>query len=224
MWPENAKKSASMSLRDALRAVDDDDRADAVRLFRDFLDVVFEAEHVRDLRDGDELRLFRDLGLDVLVAEVAVFLQINVLQSRALGLCDMLPRHEVAVVLGNRDDDFVSLADIREAIAVGNEVQRLCRVLREDNFFRALRVDELRRDLARVLVDFRRLDGKRIGAAMRVCITAAIVAAKRSDDLLGLLRRRAVVEVDDGLAVHLRMEEREVFEKFLWISHLRASL
>ena len=128
------------------------------------------------------------------------------------------------MVLGNRDDDFVSLADIREAVAVSDEVQRLGRVLREDDFFGTLGVDELRRDLARVLVDFRCFDGKRIGAAMRVRITAAIVAAERSDDLLGLLRRRAVVEIDDGLAVHLRMEEREVFEKFLWISHLRASL
>ena len=212
-----------LHVRDALRAVDDGDSADAVRLLDDFLDVVLEAQDVRDLRHGDDLRFLRDLRLDVFLREVAVLLKVDVLERRARRLGDELPRHEVAVVLRDGDDDLIASLDIAEAIAVGDEVQRLRRVLREDDLLRTGRIDELRRAHARILIDLRRLDRERIGAAVRIGVAAAVVAADGLDDLLRLLRRRAVIEISDLFPVHLHLEKREIFQKFLCISHSKVS-
>ena len=210
-------------MRDALRAVDHDDCTDAVGLFDDFLDIILEAEHVRDLRHCDDFRLFRDFRLDILVREVAVFLKIDVLEDSTRRFGNELPRHEVAVMLRNRDDDFIAGLDVVQAIAVSHEVQRFRRVLREDDFGRTCGIDEFRCTHACIFVNFRCLDGKSIGAAVRIGIAAAIVAADGLDDLFRLLRRRAIIEISNLLPVHLPLEEREVFQKFLCISHSKVS-
>ena len=215
--------NVNLHVRDALRAIDDSDSADAVRLLDDLLDVVLEAQDVRDLRHGDNLRLLRDFRLDVLLREVAVLLEVDVLERRARRLGDELPRHEVAVVLRDGDDDLVASLDIAEAIAVGDEVQRLRRILREDDLLRTSRIDELRRAHARVLVDLRCLDRERIGAAVRIGIAAAVVTADGLDDLLRFLRRRAVVEISDLFPIHLHLEKREISQEFLCISHSKVS-
>ena len=207
----------------ALRAVDDGDSADAVRLLDNLLDVVLEAQDVRDLRHSDNLRLLRDLRLDVFIREIAVFLQIDVLERRTRRLGNELPRHEVAVMLRDRDDNLIAGFDIVQAVAVGDEVQRLRRILGEDNLLGAGRIDELRRARTRILIDLRCLDRERVGATVRISVTAAVVAADGLDDLLRLLRRRAVVEISNLFPVHLHLEKREILQEFLCISHLKVS-
>ena len=60
--------------------------------------------------------------------------------ARALG--DVLPRHEVRVVLELGDDDEVAGAEVVEAPRVRDEVDALGRAAREDDLARRRRVDE----------------------------------------------------------------------------------
>ena len=168
-------------------------------------------------------KLLRDLRLDVFIQEIAVFLQIDVLERRARRLGNELPRHEVAVMLRDRDDNLIAGFDIVQAVAVGDEVQRLRRILGEDDLLGAGRIDELRRARTRILIDLRRLDRERVGATVRIGVAAAVVAADSFDDLLRLLRRRAVVEISNLFPVHLHLEKREILQEFLCISHLKVS-
>ena len=128
------------------------------------------------------------------------------------------------MVLGDGQDDLIACLDVRQAVAVSDEVQRLRRVLREDDLLRQARVDEGARRGARVLVDVRRLDGERVRAPMRVRVAAAIVAADRLNDLVRLLRRRTVVEVDERLVVHLVREQGKILANVFLSPHLRSSL
>ena len=211
-------------VRRALRAVDEDHGAVFVRDGGNLLDRIDEAKDVRDFRDGDDLRLLRDLLLRFLDGKPTVLFEVHVLQDSALRLGNHLPRHEVRVMLGDGDDDLVTRLDIRETVAVGDEVQRLRRVLREDDLLRQARVDEGARRGARVLVDVRRLDGERVRAPMRVRVAAAVIAADRLNDLVRLLRRRAVVEVDERLIVHLVREQGKILANVFLSPHLRSSL
>ena len=63
-------------------------------------------------------------------------------------------------------------------------------------------MDELTRALTGILIDVRGLHAQCIGPAMGIRIAAAIVATHGLDHALGLLRRRAVVQIDQRLAVH----------------------
>ena len=65
---------------DALRAVDEDHGANAMRDLGDLLDGVDSAEHVRHLRDGDDLRLVGDLRQHVVPDQLAVVVDLDELQ------------------------------------------------------------------------------------------------------------------------------------------------
>ena len=71
-------------------------------------------------------------------------------------LRDLLPRHEVRVVLELRDHDDVARAEVVEAPGVRDEVEALRHVPREDDLPCRRRVDERAHLLARALVAGRR--------------------------------------------------------------------
>ena len=56
-------------------------------------------------------------------------------------LREHLPRNEVAVVLHHGEDDFIAFTDIRASPTIGDEINRLRSVPREDNLACARRVD-----------------------------------------------------------------------------------
>ena len=126
-------------------------------------------------------------------------------------------------MLRNRDDDLIAGLDLVQAIAVSDEVQRFRCILREDNFLGTRGIDEFRRAHAGILIDFRGLDGKRISPAMRIGIAAAVIPADCLDDLFRFLRRGTIIEISNLFPVHLHLEEREILQKFLCISHWKVS-
>ena len=73
------------------------------------------------------------------------------LRTAALALAVEMPGHDVGVVLHDRDDDLVALAEIH-AVGAGDEVDALGGVAREDDLLHAWRIEEAARRLARVLV------------------------------------------------------------------------
>ena len=100
--------------------------------------------------------------------------------------------------------------DIRKTIAVRHEVQCLRRILREYDLLRTRRTDELLRAHPCPLIDIRRLDRELIRAAVRVRITVRTVVSDRADDRLWLLRRCAIVEINNGTAVHFCLQDGKI--------------
>src|SRR5690606_12151019 len=94
------------------------------------------------------------------------------------------------------------------------------RVAREDDALRAGgRLDEAPHLRARVLVRGRRFLRQLVEAAVDVRVVALVVGDQRVDDLARLLRRRRVVEVGERLAVHLALEDGEVFADGFYVIH-----
>ena len=72
----------------------------------------------------------------------------------ALPLAMEIPRHDVGVVLHDREDDLVALAEVH-AIGGRDQVDRLGGVLGEDDLVGMRRIEEAPDDLARLLVFLR---------------------------------------------------------------------
>jgi hypothetical protein len=104
------------------------------------------------------------------------------------------------VVLELGDDHAVAGADVRRAPRVGDEVERLGRVAREDGVDHRP-VQPPRDALARALEQVGRLDGERVDAAVHARAMRVVVVGHRVDDRARRLRRRGAVEVDEALAV-----------------------
>ena len=100
--------------------------------------------------------------------EVALVGERNHPELGARALRDVLPGHEVRVVLELRDENDVSRAEVGEAPRVRNEVDALRRIADEDHLARRRRVQEDANFLARVFEPFRRTLGQLIDPAVDV--------------------------------------------------------
>ena len=97
-------------VRDRLRAVDDDDGAVAMRDGDHLRDRRDRAERVRHLGERDEARPRREQLLVLLEDDLPGVVDRRDPQLGALLGGELLPGHDVGVVLEMRDDDLVALA------------------------------------------------------------------------------------------------------------------
>ena len=118
----------------ALRAVDEHRDAMLAGDGADFLDRDDGAERVRHHGDGDHLGARRHQLLEFLEQEIAVLVHGRPLDHGAVPLAPVMPGHDVGMVLHDRDQDLVALADVEVAAERGgDEVVGLGRVLGEDD-------------------------------------------------------------------------------------------
>ena len=106
----------------------------------------------------------------------------------ALPAGQLLPGHEVRVVLHLGEHDPVALADVHVAPGAGDEVDRLGGVADEDDLAAVAGADVVGHRRPGALVGRGRLGGERVGAAVDVRVVAALVAVDRLDrrqDALG---------------------------------------
>ena len=120
--------------------------------------------------DGDQLGAVGQALLEFLDVEDAVIVDRHPDQLGALPLADEMPRHDVGVVLHDRQHDLVALADVRHAEAIGDGVDRRGRVGGEDDLVGARRVEEAAHRLARLLIGVGRGIRQEMQAAMDVGI------------------------------------------------------
>ena len=122
-------------------------------------------------------------------------------QLRALLGGELLPGHDVGVVLQVRDDDLVARADVRAAPALRDQVDGLGRAAHEDDLVCRRRVEERAHLVARSLVGVGRARGERVRGAMDVGVLVRVEVREAVDHRLRLLRRGGVVEPDQRPAV-----------------------
>jgi hypothetical protein len=196
------------NLRDRLRTVDHDDRARRVRAAHDLGDRVDRAEHVRDVHDADDLHVAaREQRVELVEQQPAVVVDAHVVERRPGGLAGELPRHDPRVVLHLGHDHAVAGPEVRVAPRVGDEVERLGRVAREDRVACGP-AQPVGSALARALVEVGRLVRERIDAAVHARAVALVVIGHRGDDRGRRLRGGRRVEVDEAIALQRRELER----------------
>ncbi len=172
-------------------------------------DRVDRAEHVRHRGEAERLRPVEQL-IEIGEVEQPLGGQRHPAQDdAALGREDV-PGDDVRVVLHVGEHDDVAFAQVRAAPGVRDEVEALGRVLREDHFTLARRVDEPLHLQPRGLVGLGRLGRDLVHAAVHVRVARLVVALHRVEHLPGLLRGRRRVEVDETRAVDHAVEDREV--------------
>ena len=96
------------SMGHALGGVDQHQRAGRVRPAGDFGDRIDRAEHVRDGGDGDDLRAVGEQRVECVEDEQAVVGDRDVAEDGAGARGQLLPGHEVRVVLHRGEQDFVA--------------------------------------------------------------------------------------------------------------------
>ena len=122
-------------LRDGLRGVQHDRRADGVTQCDDLADRVDGAEHVGHVRHRDDLGalVHQSGGGGPGQIQPALVGHVEPAQGGAGPLREELPGHDVGVVLHHRDDDLVTGLQPRTQ-RVRAQVERLGGVLGEDHF------------------------------------------------------------------------------------------
>ena len=199
------------AVRCRLRSVDDHDRALRVRPLGELLDRVDRAERVRDEVVGDDLHVsLAGKPVEGVELELALVVDRDVAEARSGAARDVLPRHEVGVVLELGDHHEVARAEVVETPGVGDEVQGLRRVPGEDDLLLARCVEEGRHRAARTLERLGRPLGEPVDAAMDVRVLVLVEPAHPVEHLTRLLTRGGRVEVRDRLPVEELLEDREI--------------
>ena len=99
-------------------------------------------------------------------------------QLRALLRAELLPRHDVGVVLEVGDDDLVALADVAPSPGLRHEVDRFGRAAdAEDDLFADGALMKRAHLLARRLVGIGRARGERVRGAMDVGVLVLVEVA-----------------------------------------------
>ena len=122
----------------------------------------------------------------------------------------LLPRHEIGVMLHLGREDQVIGTDIGAPPRVGDQVDRLGRVAGEDDFVGSIGADEASDLAARPLVRVGRLLGQRMDPAVDVGVVALVIVHQRLDHAARLLRRRRVVQIHKRFAMHDPRQNREI--------------
>ncbi len=173
------------------------------------------AEHVRHVRDGDDLGLGPEQALELVHEQLALVRHRDPLQHRTLALAVEVPRHDVGMMLHDGEHDLVALADLHAAVGRGHEVDGLGSVAGEDDLVDARGIEEAAHDLARVLEALRRGVREIVQAAVNVGVFEAIGVVHGLDHRQRLLGGGAVVEIDQRLAVDLAEQDREIGPELL---------
>ena len=121
-----------------------------------------------------------------------------------------MPGHDVGMVLHDREQDFVTLADMSESEGRRHEIDRLGRGARENNLVDGFRIEKAPHAGARRLKSVGRGICQVVQAAMHVGVFVLVDMRHALDHLTRFLRGGGVVEVDEFLAVRLFRQDREV--------------
>jgi len=125
-------------------------------------------------------------------------------------LGQLLPRHQVRVVLHLGQQQAVAGADVGVAPGPRHEVDRLRRVADEDHLAAVRRAEVGGDGAPRLLVGLRRLGRKSVRPPVDVRVVAADVVVDRLDRGQRLLGAGTAVEVGDRPAPDLTLERREL--------------
>ena len=208
-------------VRHGLAGVEDDEGADLPGPGDEGVDGVDRPEHVRDVGEGEHLRRLVDDLVEPGQVELTGVGDRDPAQLRPGRLGELLPGHEVGVVLHLGDDDRVACAEgealrrLPAEAAAGpvhaecDDVERLGGVLRPHDLVR-FAADESGDGCASGFERVGGHDRERMRAPVHGCVALREELRERVDDAFGLLRGRPGVEIGQRGLPDPGVEDREV--------------
>ena len=148
--------------------------------------------------------------LELVDEEMALVVDRRPFDDGALALAQEMPRHDIGMVLHDREHDLVAGLDALAPERIGDEIDRLGRVARENNLFLAPGIEESGHFLARALVGLGRLVGEVMQTAMHIGVLGGVGLLDAVEHGARLLRRGGIVEIDERLAVNLHRQDRKI--------------
>ena len=133
--------------------------------------------------------------------DLAAVVDRNHAQGGALFRRQLLPRHDIGVVLEVRDDDLVAAADELAAKGIGDQVDAFGGAAHENDFIGRGGAEEVGHLGARRLIGVAGARGQRMGGAVDVRIFVRIKIRHAIDHGLRLVGGGGIVEPHQGLAV-----------------------
>ena len=194
----------------ALRRIDEGQGADGARLPAKLGYRIDRAERIRDMGESEQLHLRREQLRKLIERERAILAHRHEAQPRAGSFRQQLPRHEVAVMLHLGEQNHVAGAEKFSAPRLRHQVDALGRSAGENDLVRTRRAQIIGDALPRALVGLGRARAQFVQAAMHVGVVVLVIMPERIEHRARLLRRGRVVEIDQRLAMHLLVEDREV--------------
>ena len=91
------------------------------------------AQHIRHMRDGDNLGARRQRPFKLLNREISLVIHAHPFQHRALALAVEMPGHDVGMVLHDGKHNLVTRANVEPPERVGHEVDGFRRRARKNN-------------------------------------------------------------------------------------------
>ncbi len=198
-------------MRRMLRGIDQHHRADRVCPPRNLLDRIDRAQHIGNRRHRDQFGALREQPIERLQIQQPVVGDRRPAHHRSGSLRQLLPGHDVRMVLHLGEQNFIARLDVRLAPTVRHQIDAFGGAVREDHFLARCGIDELANFLPRFFVQIGRLIAQPMNAPMHVGVSAGVHVHHRIDHLPRSLRRGGIIQIDQRLAVgpH-RTENRKI--------------
>lgn len=202
---------------DELCRIDEDARACGVGARDDSLEIWLYSKDIALAGDGDEVnRVFCKDAVEIFVVQFASVMDID-----PVDVCPALhPWDDVRVVFEFGKDNGPILpaphpSPLPMGEGVGDEVDGFGAILREDDFFRVLCVEEALYLPPRAFVALRRLLREGVHAAVSVGILRPVVCVHCLEDAFWFLRGSRVIEVCERMAGKQAPEDGESAADFV---------
>ena len=209
---------------DGLRGVDEREGADGAGFGAEGGGVVEDAEGVGEVGEGEELHLRGEELIESVEVEAEFGVGAedgDVFEGGAGAEGELLPRDEVGVVLHLGGEDDVAGLEVGVAPGSGDEVDGLGGAAGEDDLGGVGGVDEFGGAGAGGFIAVGGAHGERVESAVDVGVVAFVVAGDGVDHRARFLRGGSVVEIDEGLAADVLVEDGEIDAEVGGEGHLR---
>ena len=161
-------------MRCTLRAVDNNNRAKAVRPVSHLSNRIHASKNIGHMSDSKQLRVLVDSGIDGLVSQRSILLTVEISESCACDSGCHLPWKHIAVVLHDGDRYLVAGFQVVQCIAVCHKIKALRGVPCEDYFLLGIRMDEISHNLSGTLITLCRLKTEWVEASERIRIALLV--------------------------------------------------
>ena len=154
--------------------------------------------------------------------QIALGIHLHPFQHHALAFAQEMPRHNIGVMLHDRQHDLIAGLQPRRGPAIGHKVDPLCRTRGEDDLFFRPSLQEPRDGAAHGLILVGGKVRKVVQAPVNIGIFHRIGLRHSVNHNARLLRRCPVVEVDERLAVHRAGQDRKIAPDLCDVIHSGA--
>ncbi len=179
------------------------------------------AKGIRDPAESEDFGALVEQGLEGVLIEHAVIIAGDDFENRTSAFAGHLPWDDVRVVFEGRDENFIARLESC-AQAVGGEVDRVGAAASENQLIRIGATEVGGDRFSGSFIGCSRGAGEGVGAAVDVGIDGFVVGARGIEDGEWFLGGGGIVQIDQGLAVDLLVQNGKLFARWQEMTHAQS--